>query len=63
MTDAALSFCVMFALESSSLWGMTPVMLGHAADNSDFQQGEVTTERASIIMYVRRKKSKTQKPP
>lgn len=49
MTDAAL-FCVMSALESSLLWGMTPVMLGHAADNSDFQQREVTKERASIIM-------------
>lgn len=36
-------FCVMSALESSSLWGMTLVMLGHAADNGDFQQGEVTS--------------------
>ena len=43
-------FCVMFALKSSSLWGMTLVILGHVADSGDFQQREVIRERASIIM-------------
>lgn len=43
-------FCVMFALKSSSFRGMTLVILGHVADSGNFQQGEVTRERASIIM-------------
>lgn len=34
-------FCFMSALESSSLWSMTLVMLGHAADSGNFQQGQV----------------------
>lgn len=37
-------FCFMSALESSSLWSMTLVMLSHAADSANFQQGQVARE-------------------
>lgn len=45
--------CFMSALESLSLCSMTLVMLGHVANNGDFQWGEVIREKTSIIMQHR----------
>lgn len=42
---AAALFCFMYALGSSSLWTMKLLILGHAANNGDIQQGEVVREK------------------
>lgn len=39
---------------------MTLVMLGYAADNGDFQQGEITKERAPSSYNVRRNASNSE---
>lgn len=52
-------FCFMSALELLSLWTMKLLILGHAADSGDVQQGETVREKTSNIMQHR---VKTQDP-